>query len=74
MPYLVLLMEALTAAWFITMIAVVRDQHNWSLTVVPARLDDVGRAIQTSAKWAFPVGMAALLVLTVAEIAREAVF
>jgi len=68
MPYLVLMMEGLAVLWFVIMILYVSNLHKWSYTVTPARLDDVGRAIQTSAKWAFPVGMTLLAILTITEV------
>ena len=72
MPYVVLLMEALTALWFLIMLVYVTDLHRWSLKAAQGRLDDVGRAIQTSAKWAFPVGMAILFAVTAIELAEIA--
>lgn len=72
MPYVVLLMEALTAVVFLIMIVAMADLHRWSLRAAKGRLDEVGRAIQTSAKWAFQVGMAILCVLTVVEIVELA--
>ena len=72
MPYVVLLMEALTAVIFLIMIVTMADLHRWSLRAVQGRLDDVGRAVQISAKWAFLVGMGVLFIVSAIELAELA--
>ena len=70
MPYLVLAMELLAVTWFVLMAIHLTDLQRWSKTVPRPRLDAIGAAIQASAKWAFPTGLLALLILSLIEISR----
>lgn len=73
MGYVVLAMEGLAATWFILMALHLRDLRQWSLTRPQPRLDAVGRAMQTSAKWAFTIGIAGLYLLSIQQFITQAV-
>ena len=65
MAYVVLVMEGLAAVWFVIMGMHLNDLRRWSLTQPRPKLDSVGRAFHTSAKWAFATGITALYLLSI---------
>jgi len=66
----ILVVELTAFAWLLTMAIFVWTQHKWSKSAQQPKHDDVAQAIHTSAKFAFPVGIGAVYILTFYELSK----